>query len=331
MFGWSSGAREALRALEATGAYTGVAIADPSGGALVHARTETGLPCHQQAWSYLQRGDYDAVLVAREDAAEAVRVVRDRGAQVIVLADTCDPSSITALAEERASTDESVYLLQPILREAGFDQLEQLLTGTSGRTPLTLDITIEAGGDPMQLMAAAVAQCVTLTPNASATITVERWGNPARVVHVSIDTAHWRARLTARHAALPYMRITGESEGLAFEWRITQDGPFVARTDVGGTQIAYVPTPAAPWVSEAHRIASQDTDDHAFIRRQAIVLDAVVRAAVTGEPQRTTCCATTIATPTQTDTSIASSNASTEARRERVTAARPPHLRLVTS
>jgi len=330
VFGWSSGAREALRALEATGAYAGVAVADPSGGALVQARTETGLACHQQAWTFLQRGDYDTVLVAREGADEAIRVVRDRGAQVIVLADACDLSAIAALAERSISADGSAHLLQPILHEAGFEQLEQMLTEAPGRTPRTLDITIEAGGDPLQLMSSAVAQCVTLTPDAAATITVERWGDPARAVHVSVDSAEWQARLTARHAPMPYMRIVGESEGLAFEWRITQDGPFFARTDAGGTQISHVPTPVAPWMAEAQRIASQPTDDRARIRRQAVMLDGVVRAAVTGEPQRTACCAPKLTALTP-GIAIEGSQPTMEARRERVTAARPPHLRLVTS
>ena len=286
--------RDALHALTETGAYEAVAVADPSGATLVEARQETGLACHQQAWTFLQRGEYDTILIGHANSANAVRVAAERGAQVIAVADGCAAPTLSALA---SGTDNAgaltraraVFLLQPMLQEACFLQLMQLTTGPAS-PPRHLSLTVEAATDPLRLVTVAMAQYAALSTSSPVAVAVEEWDTPARALHITIDSAESHARVHVRHAPRPFARIVGDSEALAFEWRSSPEGALLAWTAADGSHSAYEPAPTDPWRAEAHRIVTQTGDDHVHAARLASLLDAFDRAMVTGEPQRAECC-----------------------------------------
>lgn len=294
VFGWSPEARDGLQALVATGAYDASAIADPSAMALIEARKETALTCHQQAWTFLQHGAYDALLIGRADSGDAIRIAAARGAAAIIAVDVADTSTLTALsdvardAKGRAQGCE-VFVLQPMLQEAGFQQLAHLLTDDEPM-PRYLSVTTEAAEDPARLLELAVAQYVALAGSQGVTVSAEAWGTPARAIDITIDSANCHARIAIRHAPTPFARIAGETDTTAFAWRSTDQGAVLTYTCADGSLRTYEPVPVDPWRAEAQRIVAQRHDDHERIARQAALLDAVGRALVTGEAQQTGCC-----------------------------------------
>lgn len=301
VLGWSAEAGDALAALEATGRYRGVAIADPSSLALVEARGATTLPCEQQAQAYLQRGEYDALLVGSPELAEAAPTAVRRGADLLVLRSACDVGALSALADATEVYGAGLFVLDPALHDAGFPDLCRLVapSAPSDRwSPREMDLAVEAPVAIDRLLALAVAQLVRLTPHAATTVRAETWGGAlgttARSAFASIEGPDFNARLHLRHAPTVYQRITGDALGGAFEWRHTEDGACLARYHQDGPRTAHRPPAIDQWRAEAHRVVTRDdrgrTEDLLLLRRELALLDALTRAIDSGEAQQTACC-----------------------------------------
>jgi len=322
--GWTPEAQAALDALTATGRYEGAGIADTSGAALVSAQSGTGLPCHQQVWNYLQHATYDAILASGDLAIDAARSAVSQEAELLLLTETVSTAQLSAIADileahsREAEAGARVALVQPAMQESGFAQLTQLVTAMDGWAPHYLDITVEGATDPERLLGIAVGQFAHLSPNRAVSVTAEPSGYPMRSVSIGIESPDCRTRITVRHAPTAYMRITGDAEAGAFEWRLTETDVSLARTDADGSRLAYEPPAVSHWDAEAQRIATGNTDsDASLLKRTALLLEAVQRAAASGEAQSTGCC----------------SRAERPAPKPEAwpRSARPPYLRLITS
>jgi hypothetical protein len=319
VLGWSPDTAEALAALAGTGRYLPAGIADRSGTALVRAREATGLPCHQRVAPFVEAAAFDALLVDGAFATDALALA-PAGCELLFLADTCDTTTLEGIAHASGSGCDSLRLrlMRPVLQEAGFVELRERLA-SPGWAPRYLDIVVEAATDATQLLATGAAMLTRLAGAADASVRAEAWGAPTRTLSATVETAECMTRLQVRHAPEAFTRISGDSEAGAFEYLVRPDGVSIAWTRTDGSQTRFTPEPVAPWAAEADRIAAASaSDDRSCLHAEASLLDAVQRAALSGDPQSTDCCQ-------QPALRVLRGGGN------QVEGGRPPHLRLVVS
>ncbi|MGE3962122.1 MAG: hypothetical protein AB7F65_10630 [Dehalococcoidia bacterium] len=289
--GWSPEAADAVAALQAAGAYRAVGIADASGAALVRARRDTGLACHQQVRQFLAAAEYDAVLVG-VPGPEAPRMAAARGADLLVLPCAVDIETIEAAVDATRTHGVRLAVVRPEAHDAGISDLVRLVTTDPEWAPRYLDLTVEGPAETERLLGAAIAHALRLAPEKHGLVRASTWtGDTAsllRAVDASVLGDRVQIHLRVRHAPRSYVRIVGDAVGGAFELRIAEHEATLAYTSRAGERTQYPPEWRDHWAVEAHRVAFADDALHA--RETAALLSAIVRAAATGEPQATDCC-----------------------------------------
>lgn len=316
--GWNDDIRDALTALEATGAFRGVAVGHYAASTLVRARTDTAdrvdpLPAFRQVPEMLRSIEYDAILVGDADGvAEATTIAATRGSSVILLADSVRGSELESAADAAAVHGVNLSLLQPARHDAGMDDLRQLLSGAADWSPHYLDITVEAPTDVARLVSVAISHLVTLLdplgtggqsglgagPHTSTLVRGITWGDPARVVNATVIAHGRHTTLHTRHAPDTFVRIAGDAPAGAFELRLDANGAALMvaglhssdrATAQTGDQLRYRVEPSDQWTLEAARIAD-GANDVARARTEGAIRDALERSVATGEEQSTACC-----------------------------------------
>ena len=290
--GWTPDSADALAALVEGGRYRAMGVADSSGAALVQARRDTGLPCFQQVRQFLASADYHTVLIASAPAAALAHLAAARGADLLVLASTCDAEALEAVAEAARAHGARLTLLRPEAHDAGLGDLARLLASSPGWRPGLLDITVEGATDLDRLLGIAIAHATRFAHNRDGLVQARTWvpreGALARAVDVALEAGDARINLRVRHAPEPFLRIVGEAPAGAFELRLTDEGATFTYTTAAGDHVQYRPEPVDHWAVEVARAASADDSD--VVREQAGLLGAVTRSILTGDEQATDCC-----------------------------------------
>lgn len=288
--GWTPEAIEALDALESTGAYRAIGIADGSGAALVRARQETGHPCFQQVRQWMASAPYEAVLIASPQSAEFISLAARRGADLLLLPGASDVETLEAAVEAAQRHDVRIALLRPESHDAGVGDLACILD-TPEWAPHYLDVTVEGPAAADRLLGTAVVHAVRFAPTSHGLVRASAWTGGTespRVVSALLEADATQVHLTARHAPEAYVRITGDTPAGAFDLRIAADNARLTYTTPSGERIEYEPGWVDHWQAEAYRAV--EADDAARAREEAGLLAAIARSVLTGEAQATDCC-----------------------------------------
>ncbi len=287
--GWDEEAREALLALEATGAFAGCAVGDRSGSALVRARRETALPCFQHVSEMVRGAEYEAILFADAEAlASGAVVAAARGAHLLVLADRVGGEALASVAAAASANHVPLSLLQPALRDAGVAALPEMI-GPGGAS--YLDVTVEAPWDASHLLRIAVGHVSRLMETEDMLVRASAWAEPHRAYQVDAADGERAASLRVRHAPSPLLRIVAEGTAGVAELMLRDGIPEVRFTSPGGEDLRYRADDVDHWALEAARAADPDQrDDRLRAECQGAFLDAIERAVATGEVQTSACC-----------------------------------------
>jgi len=302
--GWDERAREALGALEATGAFTGAAVGDRLGASLVEARRATGLPCFQHVSEMVRAAEYDAILFAAtratgaQEVPTAAVVAAARGAHLLVLADGVPGAALLSAAAAATTHDVPLTLLQPATHDAGIADLRQAVAVD---VPVRLDITVEAPVDAAMLLRTAVGYLAEVLEHVDGAVRASAWPHPATTTPeaalayaVDLEAGEGRSTIRVRHAPTTFVRITADSARGAAELHVRDGGPefrFTSSASQQGEHLRYRPDAVDHWAAEAERAAHPARrEDRGRAALQGALLDAIERSAATGEPQSTSCC-----------------------------------------
>lgn len=289
--GWDEHAREALTALEATGAFVGAAIGDRSGSALVRARRDTGLPCFQHVAEMVRAAEYDAILFAgalahAEELPAGTMIAAARGAHLFLLAEGASGAALLSAATAATAHGVPLTLLQPAMHDPG---LADLARTVAAGDPVYLDITVEAPTEADLLLRTAVGYLAEMLEHVDGSVRASAWAG--RVYSVDLAAGDSRALIRARHAPNTFVRLAVDGPGGAGELLIRNGEPEFLSTSPAGDQLRYRPDAVDHWTAEAARAAHPSrNDDRDRAELQGTLLDAIARSVATGEPQSTSCC-----------------------------------------
>ena len=290
--GWTAEAADALQAFRAAGTYLPIGVADTSGAALVRARQDTGLTCHQQVRQFLATAEYDAVLLG-VPAPDLIALIAGRGAHLLVLAGAADAATLEAAADAARAHGVRLGIVRPEAHDAGIGDLVRLVESEDDWHPRYLEVTVEGPAEVERLVGAAISHALRFVPDVHGVVRGSAWTGDTstflRSVRASLDADDVQLHLSARHAPRSFVRIVGDAEAGAFELCITDTDATLSYTSRSGERIQYPPEWRDHWTVEAHRVAF--VDDAARAREEASLLSAIARATSTGEPQETDCCA----------------------------------------
>lgn len=290
MVGWTAEVADAIAALEEHGAYRACGIADGSGAALVRARYESDLPCHQQVRRFIASSEYDAVLIAAPQPSSVVALAAARGAEILLLPGACDADTLEGAAEAARVHGVRLVVLRPEAHDSGLADLGRLLRTSDDWDPHYLDITVEGPAEVERLTGTAIAHAIRLAPDRHGLVRASAWygGEALRAVSAEYESGGRQVHVHARHAPDTFIRIAGDSMAGAFELRIAGEDATLMYTTPSGGRCEYLLEPTDHWALEAARAAS--ADDTGPAREEAGLLSAVTRAILTGEAQMTECC-----------------------------------------
>ena len=290
--GWTAESADAVEAFRAAGTFLPVGIADASGTALVRARQDTGLTCHQQVRQFLATAEYDAVLLG-VPSSDLVSLIAGRGADLLVLAGAADADTLEAAAEAARTHGVRLAVVRPEAHDAGIGDLVRLVESEDDWRPRYLEVTVEGPAEVERLAGAAISHALRLVPAAHGLVRASAWTGDTstflRSVRASLDADDVQLHLSARHAPRSFVRIVGDADAGAFELQISDADATISYTSRSGERIQYPPEWRDHWTVEAHRVAF--VDDSARAREEAALLSAIARSATSGEPQDTNCCA----------------------------------------
>lgn len=289
--GWTPEASEALAALEATGAFRAIGVADGSGAALVRARQETNVPCVRQARPWLASETYEAVLLASPDSLPLATLAASRKADILLLPGACDAETLEGATHAARAHGVRLVILRPDRHDAGLTELARLLEEPEWH-PRYLDITVEGAAETDRLVGTIVAHTVRLLPERHGLVHASSWaagpGLSEHAVRAVLGTTGSEVHLNARHAPVSYLRIVGDTLGGTFELCLTERRATFSYMTASGERVCYTPGWVDHWRVEAYRAI--EADDAGQALEEAALLSAVARSAATGEPQATDCC-----------------------------------------
>ncbi len=292
MVGWTPETADAVAAFQATGTYLASGVADASGTALVRARRETGLPCHQQVGQFLAAAPYDAILIGLP-SAELAAVAAGRGADLLLLPGGADAETLEAAADAARVHGVRLAIVRPESHDAGIGDLVRLIESEQDWRPRYLEVTVEGPAEVDRLLGAAISHTLRLAPGTHGRVRATAWAGSTvtflRSVRASVEAPETRLHLSARHAPSPFVRIAGDADGGAFELTISRSEALLGYTSRSGERVEYAPDWRDHWAVEAHRVAF--ADDTTRAGEEGALLSAIARAAATGEPQIADCCA----------------------------------------
>ena len=214
--GWDTQTPALVRALADHGGLRAVAVGDQHASQLVRARELTGLPCYQHLREMLRAADYRAVLLqTADDAAVLAAIAADRDAQLLVIANQLDGPALAGVAAAAASRGGNLWLLRPLLRDAGFDFALQLTADDPRWRPYLLTIELEDDRPAVALMRDGVALASRLLPSKPSRVVAAAIGPPDSPWALSIQLRCEDGRLatlTTRPGPRLRVRLGAESD-----------------------------------------------------------------------------------------------------------------------
>ena len=214
--GWDTRTPALVRALADHGGLRAVAVGDQHASQLVRAREHTGLPCYQHLREMLRAADYRTVLLQTADDAEVLTAIAaDRDARLLVLADQLDGPTLAGVATAAASGGGILWLLRPLLRDAGLDFALRLAADDPRWRPYLLTIELEDDRPAAELMRDGVALASRLLPSKPSRVVAAAIGPPDSPWALSIQLRCEDGRLatmTTRSGPRLRLRLSAESD-----------------------------------------------------------------------------------------------------------------------
>ncbi|MQA00985.1 MAG: hypothetical protein GEU80_17000 [Dehalococcoidia bacterium] len=292
--GWDQRVPAILEALEAHARLRAVAVGDRQPAPLVRARAATGLACYQHVLEMLRSVPAGAMLLNMDGGAgEYARVAAAHGADLLVVGDVLDGSSLRAAATAARRHGVALAVLRPALRSAGASFLTGLAATDRTWRPRFAEIEVVDDTPAPHQVRTAVALAARLMPDAPVNVLGSALGgdpDTSEVIAVQLRYASGDLlTVTARTGHAPTLAVRGESHAGRFEVTSTAGASTVALTRRGAGREETELRDDDPWATEARRVIGVRRGDGTDARHapaEAAMLLAMDVALETGDVAR---------------------------------------------
>jgi len=292
--GWDQRVPTILEALEAHAGLHAVAVGDRQPAQLVRARSATGLACYQHVLEMLRTVPAGAVLLNTErGAGECARVAAEQGADLLVVGDVLDGTSLRAAATAARRHGVALVVLRPALRSAAALFLTGLAATDRTWRPRFAEIEVVDDAPAIHQARTAVALAARLMPETPVQVLASALGGDAETAEVLSAQLRYASgalvTFTARSGDAAVLTVRGESHAGRFEVTATPNASTVAlrRRGAGGEETEL--RDDDPWASEAQRVLAVRRGDGTDARHapaEAAMLLALDVALETGDVAR---------------------------------------------
>lgn len=283
VYGWSDSTSALLEALREHASLEAVAVGDERPGALIRARTATGLPGFQHVREMARSAAFDTILIgAGSLAADVAEIAAARAADLLLLGAQAEADALARAAVAAARHGVSLAILRPWLHTPAHALIQSRL---SAAPPDMLLLEAAEPRPPMRVMRDLIALTTRVLGQRALDVSASETG--ASIEGAPL-TAHLRfagghvVLLSARMALAPTFRVLASSASYTLEAR-TREGATTIEESVAGASAEQVEPPIeSVHPLDALRLEVQRVVSQTDIARDAelALVEAAILAAI---------------------------------------------------